>query len=285
MLSLQELRDGTGYILHGSRAEQELSSRRYREVDLSGNRVSQRRFLGLHTAQCRAMAQRVTKPITGGHDSSARGHTSPLSRQHEERGGMGAFLPPPPHPTRSWKKACFLCSCVCVLALSDFAELKAQSPESQGSFCHLYYKSRSPLEDSAGSGRRLRGKGFRDPEGEWGEVPWAGEEGASGAAPWGKSKTHSQREWCCGHPEGTRPQTRHPAGQRCPQSTRAWTHAGPGPQGTTKHYPGDDVSGNQESNGSAPVFLATSFLDLRVFLGGGTVPVMTKKGFSVPLLR
>lgn len=95
---------------------------------------------------------------------------------------------------------------------------------------------------------------------------------------------HISEGRCCGHSEETGLQTRHLGWQRCPQSTWAWSQAVPGPQGTAKDYPGEGVSGNQESNGSALVCLARSFLDPGVFLGGGTVPVMTKKGFSVPLL-
>lgn len=53
----------------------------------------------------------------------------------------------------------------------------------------------------------------------------------------------------------------------------------------TQTVPGGHVSGNQETKGPASVFLATSFLGPGVILGGGTVPIMTKQGFSVPLLR
>lgn len=89
------------------------------------------------------------------------------------------------------------------------------------------------------------GKGFEDPEEQWGDVPWAGEERISDAAHCGKSKTHYRRN---SGVLGTQPDN---------DATFFMV--------MTQTVPGGQVSGNQETKGLASVFLATSFLVLGSF--------------------
>lgn len=78
------------------------------------------------------------------------------------------------------------------------------------------------------------------------------------------------------------------AGGRTPTQTPSWAKRptscpgtdSPGSQPTLKDYCGQGVSGKQETNGSV-CLLSSTLLVPGVILGGGTVPITTKKGFPV----